>query len=250
MIFLRTKRIKIIGLSIILIFALVLLLLYSIYAKQTHAVLISYSNMKEIAHNVYVEPELRESEKAELLQYVQSSNVKIDEIFGQKEAAPVIIYAKTKEALEKYANSDIGQTYYYPWNNYIVIGPKGFNENVLAHESTHAELRKRLSSSSKVPVWFDEGLAAMADGRFTDYERTWSIQTNDGKAPINFDRLDSPSAFQPNAESRMNYELACYEVSRWYGIAGAPGLVKLINALNAGGKFDDVYKGIENNLSK
>lgn len=90
----------------------------------------------------------------------------------------------------------------------------------------------------------------MADGRFTDYERTWSIQTNDGKAPINFDRLDSPSAFQPNAESRMNYELACYEISRWYGIAGAPGLVKLINALNAGGKFDDVYKGIENNLSK
>lgn len=134
MIFLRTKRIKIIGLSIILIFALVLLLLYSIYAKQTHAVLISYSNMKEIAYNVYAEPELRESEKAELLQYVQSSNVKIDEIFGQKEAAPVIIYAKTKEALEKYANSDIGQTYYYPWNNYIVIGPKGFNENVLAHD--------------------------------------------------------------------------------------------------------------------
>ncbi|AIQ49051.1 hypothetical protein R70723_26465 [Paenibacillus sp. FSL R7-0273] len=249
MIFLRTNRIKIISLSIILIFALVLLFLYSTYAKQTHAVLIRYSNMNEIAHNVYVEAELNEGEKAELLQYVQASNVKIDAIFGHKESAPVIIYATSKEALEKYANSDIGQTYYYPWNNYIVIGPMGFNENVLAHESTHAELRKRLSSSSKVPVWFDEGLAAMADGRFTDYERTWSIQTNDGKEPINYDRLDSPSAFQPNAESRMNYELACYEVSRWYGITGTPGLVKLIDALNTGSEFEDVYKGIESGMS-
>lgn len=248
MILLRTKKNKIIVLSIILIFALVVLFLYSIYTKQTHAVLISYSNMNEIVHNVYVEPEITESEKAELLQYVQASNVKIDTLFGHKESAPVIIYATSKEALEKYANSDIGQTYYYPWNNYIVIGPRGFNENVITHELTHSELKKRLNSS-RVPIWFDEGLAAMADGRFPDNKGTWNIQTNDGKLPIDFDLLDSPSAFQPNAQSRMNYELACYEVSRWYGIAGTPGLLKLIDALNNGEDFDDAYKGIESDMS-
>ncbi|WP_438498621.1 hypothetical protein [Paenibacillus sp. IHBB 3054] len=249
MILLRTKRIKIIGFSTILIFALVLLFLYLIYAKQTNAVLVNYSNMKQIAHNVYVEPEINESEKAGLINYVQTSTVKINALFGQKESTPVLIYAKSKKALENYADSDIGQTYYYPWNNYIVIGPSGYNENVIAHEFTHAELRKRLRNSSKVPIWFDEGLAAMVDGRFPDNEMIWNIQTNDGKESINFNLLDSHSAFHSNAKSHINYELACYEVSRWYGIVGTPGLLKLIDSLNKGGDFNDVYKGIESNLS-
>ncbi|ETT45566.1 MULTISPECIES: hypothetical protein [unclassified Paenibacillus] len=249
MILLRSKRIKIITFSTILIFALVVLILYLSYAKQTNAVLVKYSRMNQIAPNVFVEPEINESEKAELIHFVQISSAKINVLFGPKESAPVVIYAKSKKALDNYADSDIGQTYYYPWNNYIVIGSRGYNENVIAHEFTHAELRKRLKNSSKVPVWFDEGLAAMVDGRFTDNEKTWKIQTKDGKESINFDLLDSHSAFQPNAQSRMNYELACYEVSRWYGIVGTPGLLKLLDSLNEGEEFIKVYKGIESNMS-
>lgn len=249
MILLRSKRIKIIAFSTILILALAALFLYLSYAKQTNAVLIKYSRMNQIAPNVYVEPEINESEQAELIDYVQISTAKINALFGQKESAPVVIYAKSKKALDHYADSDIGQTYYYPWNNYIVIGSRGYNENVIAHEFTHAELRKRLKNSSKVPVWFDEGLAAMVDGRFTDNEKTWNTQTKDGKESINFDLLDNHTAFQPNAQSRMNYELACYEVSRWYGIVGTPGLLKLLDSLNGGEEFIKVYKGIESKMS-
>lgn len=241
----RSKRIKLIGFSTILGFALILLLLYLIYAKQTNAVLVKFSNMKQITHNVYVEPDISESEQAEVIHFVQTSAEKVKSLFGQKESIPVVIYAKSNETLEKYADSDIGQTYYYPWNNYIVIGPRGSNVNVIAHEFTHAELRKRLKNSSKVPVWFDEGLAAMVDGRFTDYEKTWSTQTNGGKEPVDFKLLDSHSAFQAKATSTMNYELACYEVSRWYGIVGTPGLLQLIDSLNEGEDFSAVYKEIE-----
>ncbi|WP_127534555.1 gluzincin family metallopeptidase [Paenibacillus kobensis] len=248
MILLRQKRIKIVSFIIILIFILATLIYYLIYTKQTNAVLVKYSNMKQIVHHVYVEPDSSENEKAELIYYVQSATKKIEALFGQRESTPILIYAKSEKTLKKYANSDIGQTYYFPWNNYMVIGTRGFNENVIAHEFTHAELRKRLKNSSKVPVWFDEGLAAMIDGRYSDNEMVWNIQTNNGKNLIDFNLLDSHSAFLPNAQSHRNYELACYEVSRWYGIVGKSGLVKLIDDLNKGGHFDDVYIAIEKNV--
>lgn len=149
----RSKRIKIISLSTILGFVLILLLLYLMYAKQTHAVLVKFSNMKQIAHNVYVEPDINESEQAEVSRFVQTSAEKI---------------------------------------------------------KSHT-------------------------------------QTNGGKEPVDFNLLDSHSAFQANATSTMNYELACYEVSRWYGIVGTPGLLQLIDSLNKGEDFSALYKGIENN---
>lgn len=96
MILLRSKRIKIIAFSTILILALAALFLYLSYAKQTNAVLIKYSRMNQIAPNVYVEPEINESEQAELIDYVQISTAKINALFGQKESAPVVIYAKSK----------------------------------------------------------------------------------------------------------------------------------------------------------
>ncbi|WP_173275993.1 hypothetical protein [Paenibacillus sp. NEAU-GSW1] len=205
--------------------------------------------MKQIAHHVYVEPDMNENEKTELINIVQTAAKKVEALFGQRESTPITIYAKSKKALKKYANTNIGQTYYFPWNNYIVIGTNGFNEHVIAHEFTHAELRKRLKNSSKVPVWFDEGLAAMIDGRYSDNETVWNNQTNNGKNPINFNLLDTHSAFLPNAQSHINYELACYEVSRWYGVVGTSGLIKLIDDLNEGGHFDDHYKAIEKNGS-
>lgn len=49
---------------------------------------------------------------------------------------------------------------------YVVIGPDGFNEDVIAHELLHSELRTRLKNKDKVPEWFDEGLATVVDHRY------------------------------------------------------------------------------------
>lgn len=201
--------------------------------------------MKEVAPDLYVEPGLQSSEQEELLRTVESAESKIAEVFGGRSSSPKIIAVQSQKALQKYAENSTGQTYYYPWKNYIVIGPKGLNESVISHELTHAELRERLHNKHKVPAWFDEGLAAMVDGRFINNEGVWNEVTAQGKIAVNFSLLESHSAFEyGTAEAQRNYNLACYEVSRWFNIAGQEGLLKLIDALNAGGDFSEQYKRI------
>lgn len=124
-----------------------------------------------------------------------------------------MLFVQSPQALKKYAQKNrTGQTYYTYWGHYIVIGPDGFNEDVLVHELLHSELRTRLKNKDKVPVWFDEGLATVVDHRYIRNE---------------------------------NYEIAHSEVARWFWIVGKSGLSELIEGLNKGGAFNELYKAIE-----
>ncbi|WP_054941185.1 hypothetical protein [Paenibacillus ihuae] len=69
--------------------------------------------------------------------------------------------------------------------------------------------------------------------------------TAQGKNAVNLSLLESHSAFEyGTADAQRNYNLACYEVSRWFKNAGQEGLLKLIDALNAGGDFGERYNQI------
>lgn len=237
---------KIIGLILgLFIFSIVVVSL-TVYAKPVNAMFVDYSNMEQIDKDVYVEPDLKSDERTELLEYVMSSQDKVADVFGERVSSPYLIVTLSQQALKKYAENTTGQTYYYPWKNYIVVGPKGLNVSVISHEFTHAELRERLHNKNKVPVWFDEGLATMVDGRYSNYKKVWLQYSNNGEIPVDYSLLDSHQAFHyGNAEAWTNYNLACYEVSRWYTIVGSSGLIKLIDELNKGEQFDVKYKLLE-----
>lgn len=241
------KRKKITSILLTIFFISIVIISFNIYSKPINAALVDYSRLKQVAPDVYMEPHLQDTKKEELLlTYVQTSLTKISDVFGDRESYPYIIYVESQKSIKKYAKNPTGQAYYYPWKNYIVIGPKGLNENVISHEFTHAELRGRLHNKSKVPVWFDEGLAAMVDGRYSNNKVIWSRITNNGKTPVDFDLLDTYKAFSYGTiEASNSYNLACYEVTRWFTIVGQSGLLKLINELNEGGNFKDQYKLIE-----
>lgn len=227
---------------ICLILILAVFLGFTVYSKPVHAVLVDYSAMKQAAPNLYVEPGLPSTEQEELLRTVESAESRIINVFGGRSTSPKIIFAVSQKALHNYAENPTGQTYYYPWNNYIVIGPEGLNEGVISHELTHAELRGRLHNKHEVPAWFDEGLATMVDGRYTEYERVWNEVTAQGKAAVNYGLLESHKAFDyGTADAQKNYNLACYEVSRWFKVAGQDGLLQFIDALNTGGDFKEQY---------
>lgn len=218
----------------------------SLYAKPVHAALVGYSTMEEVATHVYVEPDLDSSTQDELMEHIASANAKVSAVFGERSSNPYLIYVESPKALEKYADNPTGQTYYYPWNNYIVIGPRGLNANVIAHEITHAELRTRLHNQDKVPAWFDEGLATMIDGRYSGNEAVWERVTNYGADSYDYDLLDSNQAFRyGEADTLDHYNLACYEVSRWFEIVGTEGLLGLIHDLNEGMDFKERYQWLE-----
>jgi aminopeptidase N len=55
-----------------------------------------------------------------------------------------------------------------PLTQYIFIGPKGQNVDVIAHELMHAEMGVRvgyLADRHSLPIWFKEGFALQVDRR-------------------------------------------------------------------------------------
>ncbi|ULO09529.1 hypothetical protein H1230_12575 [Paenibacillus sp. 19GGS1-52] len=181
-----------------------------------------------------------------ILEDIKVSTEAIANVFGGKSASPFLIFVQSDQGQQNYAENPTGQTYYYSWGNYIVYGPKGRNTAVISHELVHAELRERLLNKDRVPAWFDEGLATMVDGRYSDNQSVWARETDNGKQNINFDKMNSHAAFAyGTAEAETNYNLACYEVTRWYSIVGQDGIMKFISELNSGKDFNSVYSSIE-----
>lgn len=196
--------------------------------------MVSLSSMTKYGNNIYMEESIPQETKEEIMNNYEMSKAKVIEFFDEINANPTIIFVQSPRAINRYAQSQTGQTYYMYWGNYIVIGPNGFNKDVIAHELMHSELRERLKNHQTVPVWFDEGLASLVDERHsiikeykTDYEKLESLK--------------NPDIFYDSNKSGENYQIAKSEVNIWYENGGKTGLTNLINGLNKGISFIKLY---------
>jgi hypothetical protein len=233
------KKLFFISFITLFVFILILFVSYILTPQPVNAMMVSLYGMNEYDNRIYMEESIPKKIKEELINDFEKSKTKILEYFDEIRVTPTIIFVQSPKALNRYAQNQTGQTYYMYWGNYIVIGPKGFNEDVIAHELMHSELRERFRNKNLVPVWFDEGLAMLVDDRYS-IKNTYEM---------NFDVLESlknRGAFYDSIRSRENYLIAKSEVRRWYGISGKTGLNNLINGLNKGIPFNKLYNEIEN----
>lgn len=230
----KKKRLLFIGIIPILVILLLLLISYILSPQPVNAMMVGFSGMTKYDNHIYMEKNIPKETKAELINDYAKSKTKILEFFNDLTAKPTIIFVQSQKAIHRYAENPTGQTYYMYWGNYIVIGPNGFNEDVIAHELMHSELRERLNNKHQVPVWFDEGLATLVDDRYSAKD---NYKTDSGA----LERLENKGAFYDPLNSRENYQTAKDEVHRWYGINGKTGLKQLINGLNKGIPFDKLY---------
>jgi hypothetical protein len=219
------------------IFVMIFVVYYMMIPQPTNAMMVGFSNMLRYDNKVYMEKNITAETRDNLYKDFEHSKTRLLEFFEEIKSSPTIIFVQSPKALKSYAQNQTGQTYYMYWGNYIVIGPNGFNEDVIAHELMHSELRERIKKHNVIPVWFDEGLATLVDNRISKVN-----QRN-----IDFDTLNTHSAFHDPIRSKRNYGIAKYEVDRWYKIVGKIGLNYLINGLNNGETFKDLYEKIENN---
>lgn len=107
-----------------------------------------------------------------------------------------------------------GATHFLPFVPAInVIGPKGTNVDVIAHEWVHAETEHVLGfmmRNYKIPVWLDEGIAMQADYR-PDYSRQSLkalIDSPDTHTPRLEDIAKAKDFFTRGAQGRLHYALA------------------------------------------
>jgi hypothetical protein len=124
----------------------------------------------------------------------------------------------------------------------LMLSPAGANETIATHELSHGEFHRRLGSArSKVPQWFDEGLAVLVseDGRYLapgadrcrlPYEQALPVTTADWWS------------LAADGDDRAYLQAGCV-VSRWAAAhGGSAGVLDLIERLGDGAAFADLVQ--------
>jgi hypothetical protein len=206
--------------------------------------MVRWSDLDQSAPNVYVDPNMPESQQQILLSSIAAAEKHIATLYGEYTADPVIIAGHTMDVMKTYGGNSYnraGRTYLTLLATIIILGPEGvLNEDILSHELAHAEFAARIGHSNKdeIPSWFDEGLAVQFDDRVTEAE--WRTKTA-GDSP-EFD-INQTDVIQHN--DWLGYANSKREVRRWLDAVGQEGLQEFIQAIRAGEEFPETYRSIE-----
>jgi hypothetical protein len=103
-----------------------------------------------------------------LSKIVTNAAKRISDTYGTTESQPKVLFTSDSETTKWLGANDTATMHRAPWRTCIVIGAKGQNVDVMAHEWLHAEIQHRVGFwrfIQEIPVWFDEGAALTLDYR-------------------------------------------------------------------------------------
>ena len=127
-------------------------------------------------------------------------------------------------------------------NACVIIGPKGKNVDVVAHELMHQEMNERIGAwrmFREVPVWFDEGVAMQVEWR-PEYLLSTEVAVANDTDVVR--RLKSVNQFNQgdNEQITQHYAFAKAEVAKWIADIGSRNLYSYFERIRDGEKFDVV----------
>lgn len=105
--------------------------------------------------------------------------------FGDTIASPTVILTATSQESNKFFASETATSHFSPFNNCVVLGPKGQNVDVFAHELVHSEIYARLGWPIQIlemPRWFEEGVSLLVDLREPFLPKNISLEQAEIKA--------------------------------------------------------------------
>ncbi|MDQ2077990.1 hypothetical protein [Marinimicrobium sp. ABcell2] len=153
----------------IVVFACFLLVVLVGVFSQRHALAceaVGLTGYEQVAPNVFVSPSVENIE--EVLRSILDGRQRVDTTFGEMIAIPKIVIVGNKVEASNFGANSTARAYYTPMGSCIILGPKGQNVDVAAHELVHAEVGQRvgwLTHWLDIPVWFNEGVALIVDHR-------------------------------------------------------------------------------------
>jgi hypothetical protein len=117
-----------------------------------------------------------------------------------------------------------------------MVGPKGQNVDVVAHELMHAEFFHRMGflKSVQLPIWFNEGVAMQVD-----YRPQYSLSPQDAQNTAYVRDLTTIWAFTKGDDQALtrNYASAKHEVASWLSKVGPTSLYSRLQRMRDGQSF-------------
>jgi len=209
-------------------------------AKFLNSLVIEYSNFQQIEQNIYIDSNFEKSEVQNLKTLILDVKQRINNKFGELLSSPVVIISKIKEESLKCGNS-VGLSYISPFKDYVVIGYKGLNIDVIAHELLHVETAYRLgyiTRQFKFPIWVDEGISMQVD-----YRKKYDLEILNKNEIKRIQTLNSVNSFfgQDQQQVVKNYQGAKYVMAKILQQYPNRSLFKLLQEIKDGKKIEEVF---------
>ena len=227
--------------------ACALALIALIFAVPTAAAcaLIEHQGLQKFDQTL-VEPETSAQDRARFLQLTTDARSRITQTFGAPQAQPELVFLQNRKQLWPLASVGwFGSTLMIGTRACVIIGPKGQNVDVVAHELMHAELLDRAGfwgGLTRIPVWFDEGVGMQVDYR-PDFDPP---QLSGDALPQTryVQQLTSVRQFSDvNARQlTWNYIAAKAEVAHWLTMVGASDLYPRLQRIRNGETLEKMLR--------
>lgn len=176
-------------------------------------------------------------------QLISESRVRIKNTFGAPGAKPIVVFFNDANAFWPLRLNEYGSTQFIGSKVCVLIGPKGQNIDVVAHELMHAEIAAQVgywNRLTRLPVWFDEGLAMQVD-----FRPQYVLRDGAGVSTRYVKKLRSISEFfvPGNIFLTKNYASAKAEVALWVAAVGNKSVYSQLERVRVGEPFDVVVHG-------
>ncbi len=142
----------------------------TVYFKR-HALACEFIPMfskEQLVSRVFVTDNVSKQQKEDIKQFLPEAYNRISQLYGSPESLPKFLFTASVEEANSWGANETASMHRLPWGSCVVVGPKGHNVDVVAHEWLHAEAQHRVGFFrfiKEVPIWFDEGAALTVDFR-------------------------------------------------------------------------------------
>jgi len=219
----------------------------AIYAHDVIACsLVGYSNFEQIEKNIYVATDTSEGDRKKLLSLIGEAKNRVASTYVHLASTPVIISATRMDSLKWFSSNEYATTHFLPGQSYIVIGPKGYNTDVISHELVHSGIFEQVGywvRSVHIPVWFDEGAAMQVDFR----KKYDLLVEKDNSTSLDGLRFGWQFFNGDDNELTNHYAVSKAEVKSWLRMAGDGGFQFLLKKVKSGADFDETYRKMREN---
>lgn len=165
---------------------------------------------------------------------------RIGELFGEPQSTPILVFFNSSTSFWPLKLNEYGSTQFIGTRTCVLIGPKGQNVDIVAHELMHAEIADRIgiwARFTELPTWLDEGLAMQVDFR-SEYNiaEGANFETKSVRA------LTSARDFFVSDSEQLtnNYASAKAEVALWIERVGHPSVYAQLERMRRGESFEVV----------
>lgn len=176
-------------------------------------------------------------------QLLSESRIRIQNTFGTPQSKPIVVFFNDPNTFWPLKLNEYGSTQFIGSKVCVMVGPKGQNPDVVAHELMHAEIANRVGywhRFTQLPIWFDEGLAMQVD-----FRPRYDFHNGAGGKSTNVKTLWSAREFfVPDGDLlTKNYASAKAEVALWVAAVGNKSVYSQLERIRNGETFDAVING-------